>query len=151
MKVSLVSPMEQVRNVGEPDDATFGGVLNKIYETLSVNKDKKPYVLFHVIPMKVTNIFDCQSSIHSCGKKLFITLKVRKRCSFDLNFQKVKNKLNEVLAIEENNSELNSQDKLRLYIENVDFLLQNSVSRSQYDPSKNFSQQFNFSNSLRRY
>jgi len=78
MKVSLVSPMEQVRNIGEPEDATFGGILNKIYETLSANKDKKPYVLFQVKSMKVTSIFDCQSTIDSCGKKLFITLKVNK-------------------------------------------------------------------------
>lgn len=68
--------MEQVRNIGEAEDATFGGILSKIYETLNANKDKKPYVLFQVKTNKVTNIFDCQSSINSFGKKLFITLKV---------------------------------------------------------------------------
>ena len=76
MRVSLISPMEQIRNIGEPEDATFGGILNKIYETLSANKDKRPYVLYKVKTQKVTNIFDCHSSIESFGKKLFITLRV---------------------------------------------------------------------------
>lgn len=76
MRVSLISPMDQVRAIGEPEDPTFGGILNKIYETLTANKDKRPYVLYKVKTQKVTNIFDCHSSVDSFGKKLFITLRV---------------------------------------------------------------------------
>lgn len=77
MRVSLISPLEQVRAIGEPEDVTFGGILNKIYDTLNANKDKKPYVLFQAKTIKVTNIFDCHSTIDTFGKKVFITLKVR--------------------------------------------------------------------------
>ena len=69
MKVSLLSPMEQVRNIGEPEDNTFGGILTKIYETLNANKDKRPYVLWKEKGIKVTNIFECESKIDSFGKK----------------------------------------------------------------------------------
>ena len=110
--------MEQVRNIGEPDDATFGGILNKLYETLSVNKDKKPYILSQSKPVKVTNIFDCTSNINSFGNKSIITFQI-------------KNKLKEVLLIEDDKSE--QQEKLKIYIDNVDFLLQNSVSKALFD------------------
>jgi len=122
IKVSLTSPMEQVRNIGEPDDATFGGILNKLYETLSVNKDKKPYILSQSKPVKVTNIFDCNSNITSFGNKSIITFQI-------------KNKLKDVLLIEDEKPDQSAEEKLKIYIDNVDFLLQNSVSKAQFDNS----------------
>lgn len=50
---------------------------------------------------------------------------------------KIKNKLKEVLLIEDEKPEQNAQEKLKIYIDNVDFLLQNSVSKALFDLCKN--------------
>lgn len=49
---------------------------------------------------------------------------------------KVKNRLNEVLYSENEKTNVDSKGKLNLHIENVDFLLQNSVSKAQLDKGK---------------
>jgi len=74
--VFLKSPSTDTNLYESWDEHNFGNFLIQEYYTLNQTQNEKPYILFHQREVKVTNIFDCASSIDVFGKKIFISIKV---------------------------------------------------------------------------